>query len=151
VQQEVQYAIKHKFATKIESMFNAKQTHLKGKKYLVKHKGCHHKEATPMKFAHLNQGENTLKVNHFSPKKVMYNEYYNIQQAKILMLSFDHLKHKQKKLQNLHDNILELKVQFELKLILIQQLDEKDWIKLMYIQYITYIFSTTIRPHVCGS
>jgi hypothetical protein len=78
VQKDV-HAIEHKFATKIENMFHAKQTHLKGKKYLVKHKGCHHKEATPMKFAHLNQGESTLKVNHFSSKKVMYNEYYNIQ------------------------------------------------------------------------
>jgi hypothetical protein len=67
------------------------------------------------------------------------------------MLSFNHPKHKLKKLQNLHDNILELKVHFELKLILIQQLHEKDWIKLIYIQYITYIFSTTIRLHVCGS
>jgi len=55
------------------------------------------------------------------------------------------------KLQNLYDNILELKVHFESKLILIQWLDGENWIKLMYIQYITYNFSTTIRPHVCGS
>jgi len=51
----------------------------------------------------------------------------------------------------LHDNILELKVHFESKLILIQQLDEKDWIKLMYIKYIIYSFSTATKPHVCGS
>ncbi len=71
--------IKHKFATKIEGMFCARQTHLKGKEYLVKYKGCYHKEATWIKLAHLNQGESTLKVNHFSPKKVMYNEYYSMQ------------------------------------------------------------------------
>jgi hypothetical protein len=46
-----------------------------------------------------------------------------------------------KKIKNLHDNILELKVHFELKLILIQWLDEEDWINLMYKQYITYNFS----------
>ncbi len=51
----------------------------------------------------------------------------------------------------MHDNILELKVHFESKLILIQQLDEKDWIKLMYIKYIIYSFSTATKPHVCGS
>jgi len=56
-----------------------------------------------------------------------------------------------KKLKNLHDNILELKVHFESKLILIQQLNEDDWIKLMYIQYIIYNFSMAIRPYVCGS
>jgi hypothetical protein len=39
--------------------------------------------------------------------------------------SFGYPKQKQKKLKNLHDNILELKVQFELKLILILQLDEE--------------------------
>jgi hypothetical protein len=78
VQQDVD-GFEHQFATKIESMFHAKQTHLKGKKYVVKYKGCNHKEATRMKFAHLNQGENTLKVNHFSPKKVMYYKYYSTQ------------------------------------------------------------------------
>jgi hypothetical protein len=52
-----------------------------------------------------------------------------------------------KKLKILYDNILKLKVHFESKLILIQWLDENDWIKLMYIQYITYSFSTTIRLH----
>jgi hypothetical protein len=56
-----------------------------------------------------------------------------------------------KKLKNWHNNILELKVHFESKLILIQRLDEKNWIKLMYIQYIIYNFPTAIGPHVCGS
>jgi hypothetical protein len=67
------------------------------------------------------------------------------------MLVFNYPKHKQKKLQNLHVNILELQVHFESKLILTQWLNEKDWIKLMYIQYIIYSFSTTIRLHVCDS
>jgi len=66
------------------------------------------------------------------------------------MVFFDYPKHK-KKILNLHDNLLELKFYFESKWILIQWLDEKDWIKLMYIQYITYNFSTAIGPHVCGS
>ncbi len=48
------------------------------------------------------------------------------------MVFFGYHKHKQK-IKNLHDNILELKIHFESKLILIQQLDEKNWIKLMYI------------------
>jgi hypothetical protein len=51
----------------------------------------------------LEKGENTLNVNHFSSKEVMY-----------------------KKLKILHDNILELKIHFESRLILIQWLDEKD-------------------------
>ncbi len=50
---------------------------------------------------------------------------------------------------NLHDNNFELKAQFQSKLILIQQLDEEDWIKLVYIEYVTYIFLMAIRPHVC--
>jgi hypothetical protein len=37
------------------------------------------------------------------------------------------------------------------KLIVTQRLDEEDWIKSMYIEYITYSFSTTIRPHVYDS
>jgi hypothetical protein len=67
------------------------------------------------------------------------------------MTSFGNLKHKKKKLQNVHDNILELKVHFQSKFNLIQWLDEKYCIKSMCIKYITYIFSTAIRPHVCGS
>jgi hypothetical protein len=50
-----------------------------------------------------------------------------------------------------HDKILELKVHFELKLSLIEWLDEEIWIKSMWINYITYIFSMAIRPHVYGS
>ncbi len=56
-----------------------------------------------------------------------------------------------KKFKILHHKILELKVHFESKLILIQWLNEEDWIKLMYVQYVTYSFSMTIRPHVCCS
>jgi len=56
-----------------------------------------------------------------------------------------------KKLKNLHDNILKLKLHFESKIILIQWLDEEDWIKLVYIQYITYIFLQTIKPHICDT
>ncbi len=44
---------------------------------------------------------------------------------------------------------MKLKIHFESKLILIQWLDEEDWIKSMYTQYITYSFSTTIGSHVC--
>jgi hypothetical protein len=46
------------------------------------------------------------------------------------MASFGYFKHKKKK-SNFHNNILELKVHLESKLILIQQLNEKDWMKLM--------------------
>jgi hypothetical protein len=59
------------------------------------------------------------------------------------MVFFGYHKHKQKKL-NLQDNILKLKVHFESKLILIKWLDEKNWKKIKYIQYITYSFSTAI-------
>jgi hypothetical protein len=37
------------------------------------------------------------------------------------------------------------------KLILIKHLDEKDWIKSMYIEYTTYIFLIAIGFHVCDS
>jgi hypothetical protein len=53
-------------------------------------------------------------------------------------------------LKKIH-NILEPKVHFESKLILIQRLDEDDRIKLMYMHYITYKFSIAIGPLVCGS
>jgi hypothetical protein len=56
-----------------------------------------------------------------------------------------------KKNLNLHDNIMELKVHFESKLIFIQRLAEGNCIQLMYIQYITYNFSMAIGPHVCDS
>jgi hypothetical protein len=32
-----------------------------------------------------------------------------------------------------------------------QQLDEQDWIKSMYIKYVNYILSMAIKPHVCDS
>jgi hypothetical protein len=50
-----------------------------------------------------------------------------------------------KKLEHLHDNIFEFKVHFESKLIMIQWLDEEDWIKSMYTKYITYSFSTSSK------
>jgi hypothetical protein len=50
-----------------------------------------------------------------------------------------------------HNNIFELKVHFDSKLILIQWLDEKDWIKSMYTKYITYNFSIAIGLHVYDS
>jgi hypothetical protein len=56
-----------------------------------------------------------------------------------------------KKLKNVHDNIMKFKVHDKLNLILIQQLDEEDWINSMYIQYITYSFLMTIMSHVCDS
>jgi len=51
----------------------------------------------------------------------------------------------------MHNNILELKVPFESKSILIQWLDEEHWIKSMYIKYITYNFSIVIGPNVSDS
>jgi len=55
-----------------------------------------------------------------------------------------------KKPLNVH-NILEFKFHIKSKLITIQQLDEKDWIKSMYTTYIMCSFSLTIGLHVCGS
>ncbi len=48
-------------------------------------------------------------------------------------------------------NIFELIVHFDSKLILIQQLDEENWIKSMYIEYITYKFLMAIGRHVYDS
>jgi hypothetical protein len=67
------------------------------------------------------------------------------------MASFDNSKHKQKTFECAHDNIMELKVYYESNLILFQWLDDEDWIKLMYIQYIINSFSITIGPHVYDS
>jgi hypothetical protein len=53
VQSEVD-AIEHKLVAKIKNMLRARQTHFKGKEYLVKYKGCHHKEAMWMKPTHLD-------------------------------------------------------------------------------------------------
>jgi methyl coenzyme M reductase subunit D len=65
--------------------------------------------------------------------------------------SFGNPKHMKKKLLNVHDNSLELKIHFESKLNLIQWLDEKDRIKSICIKYLTYFFSMAIGPHVCDS
>ncbi len=46
--------IEHNLATKIKSLFHVKQTCLKDKEYLVKYKGCHHKEAVWMELVHLD-------------------------------------------------------------------------------------------------
>jgi hypothetical protein len=46
-------AIKHRLALEIESIFPARQTHLRSNEYLVKYKGCHHKEVVWMKIVHL--------------------------------------------------------------------------------------------------
>jgi hypothetical protein len=62
------------------------------------------------------------------------------------MASFSYPKHK-KKIKNLQNNILDLKVHLKSKLILIQWLNEEDWIKSMYIEYIAYSFSTAIGLH----
>jgi hypothetical protein len=51
----------------------------------------------------------------------------------------------------LHNNIFELKVHFESKIILIQWLNEEDWIKSMYTKNIIYNFSAAIRLHVYDS
>ncbi len=63
------------------------------------------------------------------------------------MASFGSPKHKQKTLEFTQP----FGVHFELEFILIQWLNEEDWIKSIYIKYITYNFSIAIRPHVCGS
>jgi hypothetical protein len=46
--------IEHRFATKIEAIFCTRKTRLKSKEYLVKYKGCHHKEVMWMKLIHLD-------------------------------------------------------------------------------------------------
>jgi hypothetical protein len=46
--------VKHRLTTKIENIFHARQTRLKGKEYLLKYKGCHLKEAMWMKPIHLD-------------------------------------------------------------------------------------------------
>jgi len=57
-----------------------------------------------------------------------------------------------KKKSNFHNNILELKVDLESKLILIQQLNERKLDEINgHLEYIIYSFSTAIRPNVYGS
>jgi hypothetical protein len=60
------------------------------------------------------------------------------------MASFGYYK-TSKTLKIFHDNILEFKINFD------PIVNEEDWIKLMYIEYITYNFSMTIGLHVCAS
>jgi hypothetical protein len=66
------------------------------------------------------------------------------------MVFFGYHKQKQKALKFAWQHF-GIKVHFESKLILIQWLDEENWIKFMYIQYIIYSFSMAIKLHVCGS
>jgi hypothetical protein len=47
-------AIEHRLVVEIESIHRARQTSLRSKEYLVKYKGCHHKEATWIKPTHLD-------------------------------------------------------------------------------------------------
>ncbi len=47
-------AIEHMLVVEIKSILHVKQTCLKCKEYLVKYKGCHHKETIWMKLAHLD-------------------------------------------------------------------------------------------------
>jgi hypothetical protein len=47
-------AIKHKLAVEIKGILHARQTHLRGKEYLVKYKVCHHKEVIWMKLVQLD-------------------------------------------------------------------------------------------------
>jgi hypothetical protein len=67
------------------------------------------------------------------------------------MAIFGNLNISKKTLECAHDNIMELKVHYESNLILIQWLDDDNWIKLIYIQYIINSFSITIGPHVYDS
>jgi hypothetical protein len=52
--------IEHKLATQIEGLLHVRQTCLKDKAYLIKYKGCHHKEVVWMKFAHLDHLSNMV-------------------------------------------------------------------------------------------
>jgi hypothetical protein len=66
-------------------------------------------------------------------------------------IMFGYLKHKQKTLEFAWQHFETQNTFWIKKIILIQQLDEEDWIKLVYIKYITYIFLTTIKLHICGT
>ncbi len=47
-------AIEHMLVAKIKGILHTKQTHFKGKEYLVKYKAYHQKEAVWMKLVHLD-------------------------------------------------------------------------------------------------
>ncbi len=48
------HAIEHRLVTEIKSILHVKQTCFRVKEYLVKCKGCHHKEIMWMKPTHLD-------------------------------------------------------------------------------------------------
>jgi hypothetical protein len=89
-------------------------------------------------------GENILKMNHFWSKKLCITNILVCSKLKSWW-HFLIILYTRKKNLILHDNILEFKIHFELKIILIQQLDERDWLKLIYIEYIIYIFFDNFR------
>jgi len=72
--------------------------------------------------------ESTLNVNHFAPKKWCIISIVEHNNLKSWWYPLDILNSRIIIFWNLHDNILKLKVNFERKLILIQQLDEETWI-----------------------
>ncbi len=66
VQPEVS-AIEHRLVVKIKDILCARHTRFRGKEYLVKYKGCHHKDVVWMKLDHL---DHLLKmVNKFEQKR----------------------------------------------------------------------------------
>ncbi len=67
------------------------------------------------------------------------------------MASFGYTKHKLKNLEFAQQHFSILKVHFESKLILIQWLDEEDWTRSTYTNYIIYNFLVATRPHVYDS
>jgi hypothetical protein len=71
-------AIEHTLVAKIESIPHMRQTCLKGKEYLVKYKGCHHKKLVWMKPIHLNHLLEM--VNKFGQKRGSYT--YNEKKTK---------------------------------------------------------------------
>jgi hypothetical protein len=47
-------AIEHRLVVEIKGIHYARKTSLKSKEYLMKYKGCHHKESMGMKLVHLD-------------------------------------------------------------------------------------------------
>ncbi len=66
------------------------------------------------------------------------------------MASFDNPIHKQKALECAQQHF-GTQFHFKSKVISIQRLDEKDWIKSMYTTYIMCNFLSAIGLHVCAS
>jgi len=98
----------------------------------------------------LLMGANTLRASHFCSKKGYITSIIVCSKLKP-QCHPSIILNKDKKLHSLYNNILEPKIHFDTKLILIQWLDEEDWIKSMYIDYIIYSFSMAIGLHLCGS